>query len=138
MEQHRAAPACASCHARMDPLGFALDNFDATGAWRANDGGLPIDPSGVFPDGTRFQGVVELRKILMSHSDRFVATLTENLMTYALGRGVEYYDEPAVRKIVEQAAPGGYRWSAIVTGIVKSVPFEMRSTAEAATSVASR
>ena len=138
MEQHRANPACASCHARMDPLGFAMENFDAIGRWRTMEENAPIDTSGTFPDGSKFQGILELRKILMSHPERFVATVTENLMTYALGRGVEYYDQPAIRKIVQQAAPGGYRWSSIVLGIVNCVPFEMRNTADALTAQASR
>ena len=126
MEAHRANPACASCHSRMDPLGFALENFDATGRWRVKDGNATIDSSGVLPDGTKFQGAAELRKILLSHPDQFVTTVTEKLLTYAMGRGVEYYDQPAIRKLMREAAPGGYRWSALVTGIVKSVPFQMR------------
>jgi hypothetical protein len=138
MEQHRANPACASCHARMDPLGFAMDNFDAVGRWRTTEENAPIDSSGVFPDGTKFQGILELRKILLSRPDRFVSTVTENLLTYALGRGVEYYDEPAIRKIVEEAAPGGYHWSSIILGIVKSVPFRMRNSAEVAATASVR
>ena len=130
MEIHRANPVCASCHSRMDPLGFALENFDATGRWRTKDGNAAIDPSGLLPDGTRFQGPAELRKILLSHPDQFVTTVTEKLLTYATGRGVEYYDQPAIRKIMHQAAPGGYRWSALILGIAKSEPFQMRRTRE--------
>jgi hypothetical protein len=126
MEQHRQNPACAGCHARMDPLGFALENFDAIGGWRTIDAGNPIDASGVTMDGIRFQGPVELRKILLSHPEQFVTAFTEKFLTYALGRGVEYYDAPAIRKIVRDAGSSDYRWSAITLGIVKSVPFQMR------------
>lgn len=137
MQQHRANPVCASCHARMDPLGFALDNFDAIGGWRTTETAarVPIDVSGTLPDGTKFQGPVELRKILLSHPEQFVTVVTEKLLTYALGRGVEYYDEPAVRKIMREAASSNYRWSAIILGIVNSTPFQMRvAAAEPATS----
>jgi hypothetical protein len=126
MEAHRANPVCASCHARMDPIGFALDNFNAVGQWRAIDAGHTIDASGTLPDGTKFTGPVELRKVLLSHPDQFAGTLTEKLLTYALGREVEYYDAPAVRRILRDAAPGGYRWSSIILGIIKSTPFQMR------------
>ncbi len=130
MERHRANPACAVCHTRMDPLGFALENFDALGKWRTAEGPTTIDPSGVLPDGTRFQGPAELRKILSSHPEQFVGTVTEKLLTYALGRGVEYYDEPVIRRIVREAAPGEYRWSSIIMGIVNSTPFQMRRSRE--------
>jgi hypothetical protein len=126
MEQHRANPVCATCHARMDPLGFALENFDALGKWRTSEGGTPIDPSGQLPDGTRFQGPAELRKILLSRREQFVTTVTEKLLTYALGRGLEHYDQPVVRKIVREAAPNGYRWSSLIVGVVSSTPFQMR------------
>jgi mono/diheme cytochrome c family protein len=128
MEQHRTNPVCASCHAQMDPLGFALENFDALGVWRSTSGtaGTPIDASGVLPDGTKFTGPSELRQILLSRHDQFMHVVIEKLLTYALGRGVEYYDMPAVRKIAEDAAPANYRWSALVLGIVKSTPFQMR------------
>jgi hypothetical protein len=126
MEMHRANPACASCHKVMDPLGFALENFDATGQWRTTEANNPIDASGVLPDGTRFQGPAELRKILLSHPEQLAHTVTEKLMIYALGRGVEYYDMPSVRKILRDAAPGDYRWSSIILGVVKSMPFQMR------------
>jgi cytochrome c551/c552 len=126
MEQHRANPACASCHKLMDPLGFALENFDAVGKWRLTQDGSPIDVSGELPDGTKFQGPSELRNILLSKREQFVDTVSEKLLTYALGRGIEYYDMPAIRKIVHDAAPAGYRWSSIVLGIVESTPFQMR------------
>jgi Protein of unknown function (DUF1588)/Protein of unknown function (DUF1592)/Protein of unknown function (DUF1585) len=127
MEQHRKNPACASCHAQMDPLGFALDNFDALGVWRSTtESGAPIDASGVLPDGTRFEGPAALRKILLARHDQFVQVLTEKLLTYALGRGVEYYDLPAVRSIASEAAQANNRWSSFVLGIVKSSPFQMR------------
>jgi hypothetical protein len=130
MEQHRANPACAVCHKVMDPIGFALENFDATGRFRTTNGGAdktPIDVSGSLPDGTPFQGPAELRQILMSHGEQFVDTFTEKLLTYALGRGVNYVDAPVVRKVVRDAAPNNYRWSSLVLGIVNSTPFQMRS-----------
>jgi hypothetical protein len=123
---HRANPTCASCHALMDPLGFALENFNAVGVWRTIDStGLRVDASGTLPDGTEFEGVAEFRAALES-SDLFVTTLTEKLLTYALGRGVEHYDQPAVRAIVRDAAAEDYRFSALVLGVVQSVPFQMR------------
>lgn len=133
MEQHRANPACAVCHTRMDPLGFALENFDGLGKWRTADGNSHIDPSGVLPDGANFQGPAGLRKVLLTKRDEFAATITEKLLTYALGRAVEYYDEPAVREILREAAPNNYRWSSLVLGIVKSTPFQMRKPAEPTT-----
>jgi hypothetical protein len=126
MEQHRANPVCATCHSRMDPLGFALENFDGLGRWRTAIGKTPIDSSGVLPDGTKFDGPAGLRKILLSKQDQFVYTATERLLTYALGRGVEPYDAPAVRKIVRDAAPSDYCWSSLISGIVNSMPFQMR------------
>ena len=128
MEEHRSNPACAACHARMDPIGFALENFNGVGRWRTAEGATPIDPAGVLPDGAKFDGPAGLRKILLSHPEQFATTVTEKLLTYALGRGLEYYDAPVVRKITRDAAPGNYRWSALILGIVKSVPFEMRMT----------
>jgi mono/diheme cytochrome c family protein len=130
MEQHRANPVCASCHARMDPIGFAMENFDAIGEWRTTEAKAPIDASGVLPDGTKFQGTAELQKILLSRPEMFVDTVTEKLLTYALGRGVEYYDQPTIRSIMEHAAPNNYRWSALILGIVKSTPFQMRMSQE--------
>jgi hypothetical protein len=138
MEQHRANPACAICHSRMDPIGFALDNFDGTGKWRTMDAGSPLDVSGVMPDGTKFQGPVELRNSLLARPQQFVNTIAEKLLTYALGRGIDYQDEPAVRKIVRDAASSEYRWSSLVLGTVKSVPFQMRMSAENTTSAGLR
>ena len=126
MEQHRQNPICASCHRMLDPLGFALENFDAIGALRTTDAGAPIDPSGVLPDGTKFDGPAAFRKALLANRDVFMQTLTEKLLTYALGRGVEYYDMPAVRAIVREAGTGDDRWSAIIVSLVKSSPFQMR------------
>ncbi|HUB79759.1 MAG TPA: DUF1592 domain-containing protein [Bryobacteraceae bacterium] len=129
MEQHRANPVCASCHSRMDPLGFALENYDGVGRWRNKDAGNPIDASGVLPDGTKFVGPAGLKKILTTKDrDEFIHTATEKLLLYALGRGVEYYDEPAVRAIVREAGQDDYRMSALITAIVKSTPFQMRRT----------
>ena len=130
MEQHRANPACIVCHAQMDPLGFALENFNGIGGWRTIDANAPIDASGVLPDGTSFEGPAGLRKVLLSRSEEFVTNVTEKLLTYALGRGAEYYDAPAIRKIVREAAPGDYRWSSLIMGIVKSTPFQMRRSKE--------
>lgn len=131
LEQHRQNPACASCHVRMDPLGFALENFDAIGKWRTAEDGVPVDSSAVLPDGTKFEGVAGLRKLLLSHPEQFAGTFTEKLLTYALGREVEYYDLPAVRRITREAATSNYRWSAIILGIVKSVPFQRSITRSA-------
>ncbi|MEE2822117.1 MAG: DUF1592 domain-containing protein [Acidobacteriota bacterium] len=126
MEQHRANPACATCHSQMDPLGFALENFDGIGTWRTMDAGAPIDPSGVLPDGTSFQGPVELQKALHEKGREFIVTTTEKLLTYALGRGLESYDAPAVRGIIREAASNNYRWSSLILNIVRSTPFQMR------------
>jgi len=130
MEQHRVNPVCATCHNLMDPLGFALDNFDAVGRWRTAERTTPIDPSGVLPDGTKFQGPAELRQILLARYDPFVRTFTEKLLMYALGRGLESYDAPVVRQILREAAPGDYRWSSLINGIVQSTPFQMRRSKE--------
>ena len=132
--EHRENPVCASCHSQMDPLGLGLENFDATGRWREVEvtgdaraaSFAPIDSSGAFPDGTEFNTVPELRQALMARSDRFVATMTEKLLTYALGRGLEYYDAPVVRTIARDAARSDYRLSALVLGVTKSAPFQMR------------
>ena len=126
MEQHRANPVCASCHTRMDPLGFALENFNAIGKWRTTDGTSAIDASGVLPDGTTFAGPDEFRRALLMRRDEFIRTFTEKLLTYALGRAVQYYDMPAVRTITRNAGPDNYRWSSLILGIVKSRPFQMR------------
>jgi hypothetical protein len=130
LEEHRKNPACATCHRVMDPLGFSLDNFDAIGQWRSKEAGLPIDASGQLADGTKVNGVVDLRKALLAHPERFVGTMTEKLMTYALGRGLEYYDMPVVRSITRDAARSDYRFSAIVMGIVKSTAFQSRHARE--------
>ena len=127
LEQHRANPVCANCHAPMDPLGFALEHFDAIGKWRATgEGGDPIDASGVFPDGTGFEGLAGLKAMLLGRHEQFVWTVTEKLATYALGRGLEHYDMPAVRAIIRGAAADDYTWSSLVLGIVESTPFQMR------------
>jgi mono/diheme cytochrome c family protein len=125
MEMHRKNPACASCHQRMDPLGFALENFDATGKWRTISDGASIDPSASFPDGTRFEGVAGLRTLLASHKEDFVRTLSGKLLAYAIGRGLDYHDAPAIRRIARGAAAADYSWSSIITGIVTSTPFSM-------------
>ena len=127
MEQHRANPACAGCHKVMDPLGLALENFDAVGAWRTRESGIAIDASGVLTDGTKIDGVAALRDALVRRPDVLVGTMTEKLMTYGLGRTLEYQDMPAVRAIVRSSARDNYRFSSLVGGIVSSVPFQMRS-----------
>ena len=130
MEEHRKNPACAGCHARMDPLGFALEHFDAIGRWRdRSEVGSPVDASGLLPDGTSLDGIAGIRQYVSDHPDEFVRTVVEKLLTYALGRSIESYDMPAVRTIVREAEPGGFRWSAIVLGIARSVPFQMRKSA---------
>jgi Protein of unknown function (DUF1585)/Protein of unknown function (DUF1588) len=121
---------CASCHARMDPLGFALENFDATGQWRTMEAGAPIDASADLPDGTRFEGPAGLRRMLLGQSDQVATAATEKMLTYALGRGLGHYDLPAVRKIVQSSAGDNYRLQSIILGVVNSVPFRMK-TAEA-------
>jgi hypothetical protein len=128
MEQHRQNPACAGCHKIMDPLGFSLENFDGIGQWRTKEPGGPVDASGQLADGSQVDGPVSLRKTILSHPDQFVGTMTEKLLTYALGRGLEYYDMPVVRGIVHDAARNNYRFSSLVMGIVKSVPFEMKKS----------
>ena len=127
LERHRANPACAGCHAPMDPLGFALENFDAIGLWRdASEAGRPIDASATMPSGEAFEGPAGLRRVLLSRGDDFAATVTEKLLAYALGRGLEYSDRPAVRRILRNAADDDYTWSSIVLGIVESTPFQWR------------
>jgi mono/diheme cytochrome c family protein len=126
--QHRANAACASCHNLMDPVGFALENFDAVGLWRMTEEGRPVDVSGGLPDGSAFSGVSGLETALLKHPDVFVGTMTEKLLTFALGRGIEYYDGPAVREIVRSARAADDRFSALVCAIVKSTPFQMRTS----------
>jgi Protein of unknown function (DUF1592)/Protein of unknown function (DUF1588)/Protein of unknown function (DUF1585)/Protein of unknown function (DUF1587)/Protein of unknown function (DUF1595) len=129
MEEHRVSPQCAVCHRIMDPIGFALDNFDGLGKWRDTEGEEVIDPSGVLPDGTPFDGPQGLRDVLVHQKrDVFVENFTERLLTYALGRGTEEYDQPVVRKIAREAGAKNYRWSAIILGIVQSKPFLMIQT----------
>jgi hypothetical protein len=127
MAAHRASPVCANCHRTIDPVGFALENFDAVGRWRENEGDSgPIDVSGALPGIGDVNGVAGLEEALLQRPELFASTLTEKLLTFALGRGVEYYDAPAVRKILREARPGGYRFSSLILGIVNSAPFQMR------------
>jgi hypothetical protein len=128
MAQHRKNPVCANCHSRMDPLGLALEPFDAVGGFRD----VALDTSGAMPDGTKFDGPGGLRDVLSGRPDAFAHAMIEKMLVYALGRGLEYYDAPAVRAITREAARGKYRFSSIVLGIVKSVPFQMRRAAGAA------
>jgi hypothetical protein len=130
MEQHRANPACNSCHKVIDPLGLALENFDPSGKWRIKDLGVPVDPTGVMYDGTTISGPADLREALLKHRDAILLSFTESLLTYALGRQVEYYDMPTVRAIVREASTNGNRFSSFITGVVNSSAFRMaRATA---------
>jgi hypothetical protein len=126
MEQHRADPVCASCHARMDPLGFAFENYDAIGRWRDGDGRFPIEAGGTLPNGKTFSGPAELRKLLLDSLPEFTESLAEKMLTYALGRGVEASDRPMVRGLVRQTAADGYRMQTLVRSIAESVPFRER------------
>jgi len=126
MAEHRTNPACAGCHKLMDPIGFSLENFDAVGRWRTAEDGKPIDASGGLPDGSKFEGVAGLQQALLSRPELFVGTVTEKLLTYALGRGVEYYDAPAIRKILADTRNNDFRFSAMILGVVNSTPFQMR------------
>jgi hypothetical protein len=132
MEAHRQSAVCASCHAKMDPLGFGLENLNAIGAWREVDGKFPVDSSGMLPDGRSFRGPRELKALLMAGRDAFEAGLTEKLMTYALGRGLERYDKPALEAIEASLPAHDYRFSQLVIGVVESAPFEMKRAREAA------
>ncbi len=127
MTRHRANPSCASCHARMDPIGFAMENFDAVGRWRDRDSGNAIDASGTFPGGVAFTGMTGLKNVLVNERDQFVNTVAGKLLMYALGRNLQYYDEPSVRAIVHGAAPSNYTLASLVMGVVKSPQFEMRT-----------
>ena len=138
MEQHRRNLVCASCHARMDPLGLALENFDATGRWRETEGTTAIDASASLQDGTKVAGPVELRRVLLSRPEQFATAVTTKLLTFALGRGVEYYDMPAIRAIVRESAPSEYSLSSLIMGLVKSVPFQMRKSGPQAPAAPSR
>jgi Protein of unknown function (DUF1588)/Protein of unknown function (DUF1585)/Protein of unknown function (DUF1592) len=126
MEAHRANPYCAGCHKVMDPLGFALENFDAVGQWRDTDEGAKIDPSGTMYEGTKVTKPSDLRKMLASHPDVFLSVFTQKLMTYALGRGVEYYDMPTIRAILRESSKDDYKFSSILMGVIKSPPFQMK------------
>jgi hypothetical protein len=126
LEQHRASPSCASCHAVMDPIGFSLENFDLIGKWRDTDNAVPINATGRLADGTALDGPASLQRALAGRREAFVSTAAEKLLTYALGRRVEYFDLPAVRAVVRDAAPTGYRFSSLITGIVRSAPFRMK------------
>jgi len=127
LAQHRTNPSCASCHSVIDPLGFALEHYDAIGAWRTSDeSGRPVDAAASTLSGAQIDGLAGLRGLLLAEPEQFPRTVTEKLMAYALGRRLEYYDRPAVRAIVRDAASSDYRWSALIAGIVKSPPFLMR------------
>ena len=125
MLEHRVRADCIQCHSLMDPIGFSLENFDAIGLWRTDDAGEPIKASETVYDGTKVQGPAGLRQWLVGYSDQFVEVVAEKLLTYALGRGVEYRDMPLVRSIAREAAGNGNRFSALVLGVVKSKPFQM-------------
>ncbi|HUF72813.1 MAG TPA: DUF1592 domain-containing protein [Gammaproteobacteria bacterium] len=131
MARHRENPECASCHAQMDPIGFAFENFDAVGRWRETDGGLPIDVVSTLPDGMVVDGIEGVKRLLLDDPERFVGAVTEKLLMYALGRNIQYYDRPAIRAIVREAAADNYTFAALVRGIVLSVPFRMRMAPEA-------
>jgi mono/diheme cytochrome c family protein len=127
MVRHRADPACANCHARMDPIGFALENFDAVGQWRDHDGSNALDVSSKLPDGTVVDGVAGVKQLILKDPQRFVGAMTEKLLMYSIGRNVQYFDAPAVRKIVRDAAAGDYKFESLVLGVAKSAPFQMRT-----------
>ncbi|MDA0207335.1 MAG: DUF1592 domain-containing protein [Acidobacteria bacterium] len=126
LAEHRSNPLCASCHNTLDPIGFSLENYDAIGRWRGRDDGVPVDASGVLPDGRPFDGPEGFRQALLARPELFVSTASEKMLTYALGRGLDHYDMPAIREIVSHASEDDYRFSAIVLGIVESTPFKMR------------
>jgi hypothetical protein len=127
MAQHRTNPACSGCHQLMDPIGLSFEHFDATGRWRnQSEGDIPIDAAGALPSGVTFEGVTGLKQALLNRPDLFVTTVTEKMLTYALGRGMDYYDAPAVRAITREARNNDYRFSSLILGVVKSAPFQMR------------
>ena len=131
LAQHRTSPSCNTCHSVIDPLGFALENFDVVGGWRTIDeAGKPVDATGTTASGAKIDGLTGLRALLLDDPERFPRTVTEKLMAYALGRRLEYYDEPAVRKIVHDAAARDYRWSSLIVGVVESPAFQMRARTE--------
>jgi hypothetical protein len=138
MEEHRKNPACASCHKMMDPLGLALENFDVVGAWRIKDSGAAVDTNGTLYDGTPISGPADVRKALLNHPETVIRNFTDNLMAYALGRRVEFYDEPTVRAIVKKAAQNGNHFSSFVLGIVNSTAFQMAKAEPVNTTVAER
>jgi hypothetical protein len=127
LEEHRANPVCASCHNVMDPLGFAMENFDAIGQWRTQDSGAAIDSSATLATGQKVNGVVDLRNQILARPEQFVGTLTEKLLIYSLGRGLDYNDAPTVRAITRNAAKQNYKITSLVLGIVNSAPFQMRT-----------
>ena len=126
LEKHREKAECAACHQRMDPLGFGLENYDPVGRWRTQIGKEPVDASGVLPDGTKFTGPEELKHLLLAHKADFARNITEKALAYALGRGLEYYDMPTVKRITKTLATNGYRSSVLITEIAKSYPFQFR------------
>jgi hypothetical protein len=126
LEEHRKNPSCASCHVRMDPIGFGLENYDAIGAWRTREGRFPIDASGELSGGRKFNGPYQLKTILKAQKDDFARALAEKMLTYALGRGLEHSDKPAIDAIVKSAAQNNYRFSSLVLGVVQSAPFRNR------------
>jgi hypothetical protein len=126
MEEHRANAICASCHSRMDPIGFGLENFDAIGQWRTEDGKFPIEATGSLTNGQKFTGPAELADVLARQPNAFAGAITEKMLTYALGRGLEHYDRPTVKAIADHLAADDYRFSSLVLGIVNSLPFQER------------
>jgi hypothetical protein len=138
MEAHHTNPVCATCHKIFEPIGLALENFDAVGAWRTEEEGVPIDASGQIVDGTIVNGPASLREVLLRYSDQYVRVVTEKLLTYGIGRGIEYRDMPLVRSIVRDAARDNYRFSSIVLGIVRSAPFQMNTKEDRQTTRAAR
>jgi hypothetical protein len=131
MEQHRQNPACAACHNMMDPLGFALENFDGVGQWRTRDGRDEVDASGSLPDGTEFRGVEELRQLLVTQrKDQFTRALTEKMLIYAIGRGTEYYDKCAVDQIVDYVQQNDHKFAYLIAGIIASDPFQKQGYRE--------
>jgi uncharacterized protein DUF1585/uncharacterized protein DUF1588 len=138
METHRSNPQCTSCHKVIDPLGLALENFDVTGKWRNNDRGVPVDPTGELYDGTKIDGPAGLRAALVKYEEAVWRNFTENLMTYALGRQIEAYDQPAIRAIVRDAARQDYKMSAFVLGVIDSAAFRMSRPQSAETTTGAR
>jgi hypothetical protein len=126
MEQHRSNPVCTSCHVKMDPLGFSLENYDAIGRWRTQDGSFPIDARGSFPNGKTFSGPAEMKALLKDSLPDFASSLAEKMLTYSLGRGLESFDKPTVRSLAARTAADGYRIQALIFGIVESAPFQQR------------